>query len=196
MHMFETMNRSTVNPLNVAHTQSIMSGSIHGNTIGQPIINSKTRFTRTINSKFVRKMFNSKLEATPGSRPSLGAGGMSGTVRMQSQSIISQYYGLKTNLFGTQKAQLSQIDSNTAGGSGTNSSQQTKPKKAKLAIDHDEDFQREDDVVIQEAKEEKEESSIENKKQTSRERSVSAGITTRVELTVEELKQIDNSDNL
>lgn len=82
MQYYETMNRSTVNPLNAAHTQSIMSGSMHGNTIGQPIINSKTRFTRTINSKLVRKMFNSKLEATPGSRPSLGAGGMSGTVRM------------------------------------------------------------------------------------------------------------------
>jgi hypothetical protein len=79
--MFETMNRSTINPLNVGHTQSIMSGSIHGNTFGQPIINSKTRFTRTINSKVVKKMFNSKLETTPGSRPSIG-GGMSGTVRM------------------------------------------------------------------------------------------------------------------
>ena len=89
MQYFETMNRSTVNPLNAAHTQSIMSGSIHANTIAQPIINSKTRFTRTINSKLLKKMFNTKLETTPGSRPSLGGGGMSGTVRMQSQSIIS-----------------------------------------------------------------------------------------------------------
>jgi hypothetical protein len=165
-----------------------MSGSMHGNTIGQPIINSKTRFTRTINSKVVRKMFNSKLEATPGSRPSLGAGGMSGTVRMQSQSIISQYYGLKTNLFGTHKAQLSQIDSNTAGGSGTSSNQQTRPKKIVAAIEHDEDFQREDEVVIQEANEYQEQSSKDNISQAKRERAVSAGVNTHVELTVEELK--------
>ncbi len=112
LQFFETMYKSTNIPLNNIHTQSVVSGSIYNNTIGQPIINSKTRFNRTINSKLVKRMFNSKDQKSPGSRPSLGNGSVAG--KIQQNSIITQYYGMKQNpLFATARPQLSQIDSNT-----------------------------------------------------------------------------------
>jgi hypothetical protein len=56
-----------------------------------------------------------------------------------------------------------------------------------VQIDHEVDFQRDEDVVINEAHE-YQESSSKDAKSNKRERSLSTGINTRVELTVEELK--------
>ncbi len=83
------------------------------------MFNSKTRFKRIINSKTLRRTSRGD-KSSPSSRISLRGG------TLANQSIMSQYYGMKQNAIQvlgggvpTQKPQLSQIDSNTAGGSSS-----------------------------------------------------------------------------
>lgn len=84
---------------------------------GYTTLNAKTRFKKPITGRAIKKHMFARPDKSPGSRVSLTGRSINNS------SIMTHYYTMKNNVAKLQfTKQLSQVDSNTMGGSGSSQS--------------------------------------------------------------------------